>query len=157
MHEGAGKRDKMLLVIGGLKFLKGILLLALSIGALKLIGRDLDSDLKRLIEQLNVDPQNHYFRLALSKVAGINAKNLSLFSIGTFFYSGLYFAEGIGLLLQKRWGEWLTVIVTSSFLPLEVYELMKRFNLLKLVVVVLNVAIVAYLIWRLKPDKPKKK
>src|SRR5262249_47735664 len=53
-----------------------------------------------------------------------------------------------GLLLKKRWAEWLTVLVTASFVPFEVYEIAQRGGAAKIAALVLNVAIVAYLGWR---------
>jgi uncharacterized membrane protein (DUF2068 family) len=44
-------------------------------------------------------------------------------SVGTFFYGGLFATEGIDLLLRKRWAEYFTIITTSLFIPLEIYEI----------------------------------
>ena len=74
-------------------------------------------------------------------------------ALGTLVYAALFLTEGIGLLLEKVWAEYFTVIVTSSFLPLEIYELIKKFNGFKVAVTIANAAIVAYLIWRLKHKK----
>ena len=157
MQKKSGKSDKLILLIGVFKFVKALLLLALAVGALKLIGKDLGEELKRLVEQLNVDADNRFFRMTLRKVAGIDEGKLALISAGTFFYSALFFAEGIGLLLRKRWGEILAVIITSTFLPLEIYELVKESSVFKIILLVLNVVIVGYLIWRLVTEKKRRK
>jgi uncharacterized membrane protein (DUF2068 family) len=49
--------------------------------------------------------------------------------------------------MGKRWAEYLTLIVTASFLPLEVYELSERFSVLKVITFVINVAVVVYLLY----------
>ena len=54
--------------------------------------------------------------------------------------------EAIGLWYQRRWAEYLTFLVTTSLLPLEVYELAHRLSPLKMVTLVINVAVVAYLL-----------
>lgn len=153
MAGSKGKSSRMLLTIGAFKLVKAVLLLALAIGALKLLGKDLGDQLQQLAARLNVDPDNHYFQAALGKVAGLDEKKLKLLSAGTFFYAALFLVEGVGLLLQKRWGEILTVIITSTFLPLEIYELMKAFSVFKIILLFLNAAIVVYLIWRLRTEK----
>ena len=61
--------------------------------------------------------------------------------------------EGVGLLLLKRWAEIFAVIVTASFIPLEIYHLVRHVSPIKIVVIILNAATVAYLIWRLKHDR----
>jgi uncharacterized membrane protein (DUF2068 family) len=73
-----------------------------------------------------------------------------------FFYSALLFTEGIGLLMEKVWAEYMTVIITGSFIPLEVYELIRRVTLIRACVLLANVIVVAYLVMRLcqrkRPD-----
>ena len=61
-------------------------------------------------------------------------------------YALLQVAEGIGLWSLKRWGEYVAVVGTSVFLPLEVYELTKHITALKIVAFAINLALVLYLI-----------
>jgi uncharacterized membrane protein (DUF2068 family) len=60
--------------------------------------------------------------------------------------------EGVGLWLLKRWAEWFTVILTASLLPLEAYELHQHPTIAKILILMLNLAIVAYLAWRIRSD-----
>lgn len=62
------------------------------------------------------------------------------------FYALLELAEGIGLWSLKRWGEYVAVVGTSVFLPLEIYELSKDVTWLKVVAFLVNLALVAYLV-----------
>jgi uncharacterized membrane protein (DUF2068 family) len=86
----------------------------------------------------------------LEKLSILDARKLKELSIGTFFYSALYLTEGIGLALRKRWAEYFTIVSTSLFIPLEVYELAKRVTLAKGILVLVNVGIVAYLVMELR-------
>lgn len=61
-------------------------------------------------------------------------------------YALLQMAEGIGLWSLKRWGEYVAVVGTSVFLPLEVYELTKHITALKIVALVVNLVLVVYLV-----------
>jgi uncharacterized membrane protein (DUF2068 family) len=64
--------------------------------------------------------------------------------------------EGVGLLMRKHWGKIVTIVITSSFLPFEIYELaVKEFSVFKLLLLLGNVAVVIYLVWRLKHEKKK--
>ncbi len=65
------------------------------------------------------------------------------------FAAALFATEGIGLLMQKRWAEYFTSIVTASFIPLEIYEIARRPGALKIALLAVNAIIVIYLIWRL--------
>jgi uncharacterized membrane protein (DUF2068 family) len=64
----------------------------------------------------------------------------------------VFLVEGVGLLLRKPWAEIMTVIVTTSFIPLEVYELVERFSGAKVLVIVVNVLVVLYLLRRLRRE-----
>jgi uncharacterized membrane protein (DUF2068 family) len=143
-------------LIGGFRLLKGVLLLVLGLGLLKYLHRDIGEEIQKWLQYWHVDPENQYFQSVISKVAGINGDKLMLASVGSVFYAVLFLIEGVGLLLLKRWAEIFTVIITTSFIPLEIYHLVRHFSAMKIVVIVLNAAIVIYLIWRLKNEKAEK-
>lgn len=62
-------------------------------------------------------------------------------------YAALFLTEGTGLLFRKRWAERLTIVATSSLMPLEVYELVKAFTGVRLLALLINAAVVLYLIY----------
>jgi uncharacterized membrane protein (DUF2068 family) len=76
----------------------------------------------------------------------VDDRKLKELSIGTFFYSGLFLTEGVGLALRKRWAEYLTIVSTASLLPLEIYEIVKQVSALKIIVLLANIAVVVYLV-----------
>jgi uncharacterized membrane protein (DUF2068 family) len=149
-----GKRDKWLTLIGVLKVIKAVLLLALAIGAIRLIFGDAAENLENWVRRLNVDIKNPVLQAFPAKIDSMTPRKLSVVSIGAFVYAALFLTEGLGLLLQKRWAEYFTLIITASFLPFEIYELVaKGFSAFKLVLLLANVAVVIYLIWRLKHER----
>ena len=143
---GKIKGSRGLLLIAAFKLLKGLALLALGIGALKMLHKDVAAEIAQWIDVLRVDPHNHYIQMLLDKLGMVDDRKLKALSIGTFFYSALFLTEGIGLALRKRWAEYLTIISTASLLPLEVYEIVKRASAPKIVVLIANIAIVVYLV-----------
>jgi uncharacterized membrane protein (DUF2068 family) len=80
---------------------------------------------------------------------------LEAFGVGAFVYAILFTIEGIGLWMGKRWAEYLTVIATALFVPLEIYEITQRVSAARLLALLLNLAIVAYLIYRLRRGQAK--
>ena len=60
----------------------------------------------------------------------------------------LFTVEGVGLLSRKIWAEWLTIVITCSFIPLEIYEVVEKGSVMKAVVLVANILIAIYLIAR---------
>ena len=76
---------------------------------------------------------------------------LTIAEISTFIYSALLLTEGFGLLLLKRWAEHLTVLITASFIPLELFSVGRNFGTPRTIVVLINLAVVWYLsarLWR---------
>jgi uncharacterized membrane protein (DUF2068 family) len=144
-----------LLLIAVFKILKGLALLALGIGALRLLHKDVAAETERWIELLRVDPHNHYIHRVLEKLPILDARKLKELSVGTFLYSALYLTEGIGLALRKRWAEYFTIVSTSLFIPLEIYELATHASLAKAILLLANAGIVAYLVMELRRTSKK--
>jgi uncharacterized membrane protein (DUF2068 family) len=142
-----------LLVIAAFKLLKGLALLAVGIGAHTLIDKDLVAIVEHWVNVFRVDPNNHYLQALLERFTDLSPQRLRAVSFGTFFYSGLLLTEGVGLALRKRWAEYFTIIATSSFIPLEIYEIFRHTNITKIVVLLINVAVVWYLVLELRRYK----
>ena len=142
---GAGTPSGIRL-IAAFKLFKGLVLLAVGIGAVNLLHKDIAFEFVRWADLFRVDPNNHYIHRLLERFLTLDARKLRELSVGTFFYSALLLTEGTGLLLGQRWAEYLTIIATSSFIPLEVYEIVKRVRVAKVVVLLLNIVVVAYLV-----------
>jgi uncharacterized membrane protein (DUF2068 family) len=137
------------------KIFKGLTLLAVGIGTLKLLHKDVAVEMERWIELLRVDPHNHYIHRVLERLPILDARKLKELSVGTFFYSALFLTEGIGLAFRKRWAEYFTIVSTSLFIPLEMYELVKHASLAKGILVLANAGIVAYLVAELRRTSKK--
>jgi uncharacterized membrane protein (DUF2068 family) len=140
------KHNKSLLLISFFKFVKGLLLVALAVGLLHLLHRDVATAVAHLAQMLRINPGNHHLGQLLEKAQEIDDAKLKLISALTFAYSGLFFVEGVGLYFEQRWAEFLTIIATSSLMPIELYELIKHPSWIKAATLVINLAIVAYLI-----------
>src|SRR4029077_16543339 len=116
------------------------------IGALSLLHKDVAAEIAQWLDALRVDPHNHYIQMLLEKLGMGEERKLKALSVGSFFYSALFLTEGVGLSLRKRWAEYLTIISTASLLPLEIYEIVKRASVPRIVVLIANIAIVVYLV-----------
>jgi len=137
-------------LIAAFKLLKGLALLALGIGVLNLLHKDVEAIAVHWINVFQVDPHSHYLQKLLEKLSILDDKRLKELSVGTFFYSALFMTEGIGLALGKRWAEYLTIVSTASLLPIELYEIAKHTTIGKVAALAINLAVVAYLIFELR-------
>jgi len=139
-----------LILIGLFKLAKAVALIAIGIGALKYLHKDLAASVLHWVNVLRVDPDNRFIHPLLAKAFSVTPKQLKEVSAGTFFYAALLGTEGIGLLLRNHWAEYFTIITTGALLPLEVYELAKHITVAKMIVLVINAAIVWYLVVRVR-------
>jgi uncharacterized membrane protein (DUF2068 family) len=144
------KSPKTLLAIAFFKLIKGVLLIAVGIGALKLLHKDVAQIVLHWVDVLRVDPDNRFIHGVLTRALSISPKQLKATSIGTFVYAGLLLTEGTGLLLRKRWAEYFTIITTGGLIPLELYELSRHVTAAKIAVLIVNAGIVAYLVVRVR-------
>jgi uncharacterized membrane protein (DUF2068 family) len=144
---------RVLRTIAIFKFVKAALLAGAGIGALRLVKYNIFEYATYLVSNYHLNPGNHFVARVLARTTDITPKRLHELGIIGFLYSALFLAEGIGLWSLKRWGEWITVVITASLLPLEIYEVCRRFTLPKTAVLVLNVGIVCYLAMRLRRRK----
>jgi len=136
-----------LLVIAVFKFVKGAVLLALAFGALTFLHKDVASEVQRWLDQLRIDPDNKFIGTLLGKLQLVHTKELKEISALGAGYAALFLTEGTGLLFRKRWAEWLTIVATSSLMPIEVYELVEKFTAVRLFALLINAAVVLYLIY----------
>ena len=139
----------LLRLIGIFKLVKAALLILTGIGLLKLVHLDPATELEHWILKLGLDPGSRFLNHAVERVTDIPPHRIKELGIGTFIYAGLFLTEGIGLCLLKRWAEWCTVIATGSLIPIEAYEIYRHPTPLKFLVLLVNLAIVAYLVYRI--------
>src|SRR6266849_1291830 len=140
------KGSRGLLLIAAFKLIKGLGLLALGIGALRLLHKDVAAEITQWLDALRVDPHNRYIQELIEKLGMVDDRKLKALSVGTFFYSALFLTEGVGLSLRKRWAEYVTIISTASLLPLEIYEIAKHVSAPKIAVLLANIAVLVYLV-----------
>ena len=83
----------------------------------------------------------------LDKLFTLKSTTIELVGVAVLVYAVVEGVEAIGLWYQKRWAEYLTFIVTTSFIPIEVYELIHKFTPFKVFALIVNTAIVIYLLY----------
>ena len=90
------------------KLLKAVLLIAVGVGAINFLHKDVAGTVLHWVEVLRVDPDNRFIHGILVRIFRVTPAQLKALSVGTFFYAGLLGIEGIGLLLRKHWAESLS-------------------------------------------------
>jgi uncharacterized membrane protein (DUF2068 family) len=153
---GRALRDAVILrVLAIERLLRAAVLLALGYGILRF--RSAQADLRATFERalpaarplqdaLHVNLTDSAIIQRVQSVLSSRPHTLTLLAVALFAYAALQIAEGIGLYLLKRWGEYVAAVGTSVLLPVEVHELLDRVTALRLGGFLLNVAAVAYLV-----------
>jgi uncharacterized membrane protein (DUF2068 family) len=140
----------VLRVIAIFALVKAVLCLCGAVIGQLLVRGGVEATLSAWFKALHLDPGGHRLHALIYAVAGIDVGMLRVLSLAFLGYGGLYIAEGVGLWYDHAWGEWLTVIGSGLLLPLEIYEVVAAFTLLKTVLLALNLAVVFYLAARLR-------
>ncbi len=151
-------RSVAIILIGIFKLLKALLLVCIAIGAFHLVNKDLGDTIEHWARALRVDPGNKYVQAAISHALNISPKKLELVGVVAMVYAGMFGTEGTGLLLGKKWAEYMTIITTAGLMPIEIYEIAKHANAIKIATLVINAAAVVYLVirvWNMRahPDR----
>jgi uncharacterized membrane protein (DUF2068 family) len=147
----------VLRLIALFKLLKAITLIAVGVGALKLLQRDMGSTLDHWVAMSGLDPGNRWVERGIEKASNLTPAKVKGLGIVSFIYAGLFLTEGIGLWFMKRWAEWFTIIITTSLVPVEVFELYRHPSATKILVLIINVAVVIYLLYRIRSHKDASK
>jgi len=143
-------------MIGLFKLAKAVFFFSIGMGALHFINADLGDAITNTATALKFDPDSHFVSVLLDKAGMINDHELKLVSIATFSYSGVATVEGVGLLMEQTWAEYLTLILGIAFLPWELVELIRRATLWRGGIFTANILIVIYLLWFVRNRRREK-
>jgi uncharacterized membrane protein (DUF2068 family) len=132
--------------IANYNLVKGSFFLVLAFSFLGFLHKDLDVIVGSWISFVGFSLENHHVTALLAKLDLVTDNQLRTLSGVTFLLGGVFVTEGIGLFFKQRWAEYLTVVVTASFIPVEIVESVRHFGPLKLILLAVNVLIVSSLI-----------
>lgn len=102
-----------------------------------------------ILNSIRLEPHNKYIHFVAEKAFGLHPDTLRLLHLGAIIYAGLYLIEGLGLLWDKKWAEWMVVVTTAGFLPFEAYEIYSEVTWGRCLLFVANIVVMIYLCWRL--------
>jgi uncharacterized membrane protein (DUF2068 family) len=132
------------------KLVKVVLLLAVAYGELRLRDASLAA---KLLSWAQAQPYGLEHRIVgqlMEWFSGLSVSRIHALRIVTLVYAAVFAVEGVGLWMEKRWAEWLTTIITASLIPLEAWEIFYRPTIGKVLILLANVAVVAYLVWHVR-------
>lgn len=135
-----------------LEALKGAIVLCAGFGVLSLLHRDLERLAISLVTRLHIDPGAHYAGIFIEAAAHTTDTRLLGVAALALVYSVLRLCEAYGLWFDHRWGLWFGVASGAIYLPVELYELWHKPGLIKVGALVVNLAVIVYLVLRLRKE-----
>jgi len=132
------------------KIVKVLLLLAVAYGELRLRDASLAAKLLSWAQARPYGLEHRVVTQLLEWFSGLSVSRIHALRMVTLAYAAVFAVEGVGLWMQKRWAEWLTVIITASLIPLEGWEIFYRPTVGKVLILLANLAVVAYLVWHVR-------
>ena len=140
------KRNKWLLLIASYKTLQAILFALIGLGARHMLHKDVGDELALLVDHLRFNPESRLVNFLIDKASLVSDPLLTRIGILAFAYSGISYVEGIGLYFERVWAEYLTLIITVSFLPWEILEIFRRQTWFRFSLLAVNLLVFWYLL-----------
>jgi uncharacterized membrane protein (DUF2068 family) len=145
----SNKERRALRAIAVFEAVKGCAALLIGFGLLSLLHRDLHDLAQQLVSHIGLDPGQRYpaaFLHYADLLQDTNRRTLALLMVG---YVAVRFAEAYGLWFDRTWGEWLAALAGAMYVPFEVRHLLHKPTGFSALVLLFNLAMVAFLVWEL--------
>ncbi len=127
--------------------IKGVLVLIIGLALLTLIHRDAQDVAETIVRYSHLNPDRKFLRRFVEFAGTVSDSRLWFMAAIALLYSSIRFIEAYGLWRARAWAEWFAIISGAVYVPIEIYELAIHPSLFKVIVLVVNVLIVAYLIY----------
>lgn len=114
------------MVIAIFKLAKAALVFAAAFGLFRMVNKDTEVEVKKIIHVFRIQDDSKIARTILLKANVIDDPHKRIIGGLLIFYGMLFSVEGFGLLARKRWAEYFTIILTATGIPIELYEIFHR-------------------------------
>jgi uncharacterized membrane protein (DUF2068 family) len=132
-------------VIAFLEAAKGLLGLSLGVALYALASHHLHSFFQAIIRHFHLTESAHAPHFVVEMLVHPGRFRMEVWTGLAMAYAALRFTEAYGLWFARRWGEWLALLSAALYVPFEIYAIATGVSLLKVILLLLNVAFVAYL------------
>ena len=143
------RSDRVLRLIALFRLTKAVVLILGGLATLRLLNPEFESRVTKWIAMLPYAATHAAGQRVIEFIFRLSPHRIEVIAAALFAYAALFIVEGTGLWMRKRWAEWLTVVATVSFIPFEVIEVVHHRRPFGAAILVLNIAIVLYLLMRL--------
>jgi uncharacterized membrane protein (DUF2068 family) len=151
-RKSVADRTAFLRVVAIYKFVQAIGLVGLGLATMRLIRPEVAAKFEQWVQDRPIGMVQNLGESFLTWISGTQSNRLLFLGIALFVYAGLFLVEAVGLWMQRRWAEWLTIVATGLLIPPELYECFTRPKPLVFMILLGNVVIVWLLVVRLRHE-----
>lgn len=151
------RQRRVLQSVAAIEFLKGVFVTLMGICALLLVHKDAWLYAESVLAVFHISTDRRIAQMFLDFADNVTDAKLWAAAWLAFAYSTLRFIEGYGLWRCRTWAEWVAAISGTLLLPLEVRELFRRVALLRCGVLIVNVAVVLYMVYVIMANRREHK
>ncbi len=149
-------RPLPLMLIIAEKAIVAVVLAAAAVVAFVVRGRVVDPLHLLFADELTEDPHDVYLHWVISHAPHLTTYVGPWVAVALALWCLLYAVEGIGLWRERTWAELLVIVETASFLPIEIWDLVKKFHLLSLGTLIVNLAVLLYVVYFYRRTHPRR-
>ena len=120
------KRAPTLYLIVAIKLVKGSLLLAAAVSVYLLANKNLPDLVDQFLRCIHLDPEGRFFAEIGDRLETVTPSNVHVIASGMFLYGLFLTVGGLGLAFRAGWAVWLAIGESAFFIPIEIYELVRR-------------------------------
>jgi uncharacterized membrane protein (DUF2068 family) len=131
--------------VATLEFAKGIVVALAGLGVFSMRNKDIWGITESFLEFFHVNPYNHYVGVFINLVYRLSDMHLWKIALVATVYVALRFIEAYGLWRIRPWAEWLAIASGSLYVPFEIEDLLRRPDMFRFTIIVVNVGIVLYM------------
>ncbi len=135
---------------------KGLLVLLTGCGLLAFVHEDLHLAAEQLVRHFHLNPASRYPRIFIDLVYQISDAKLWIMALSALLYSAVRFVEAFGLWRQRSWAEWLALLSGGMYVPIEIFEVIKKVTWPRGTLLSVNAGIVAYMAYILYRSKKQR-
>ncbi len=134
-----------LYAIIAVKLFKGLFFAVLALIIYAHSDNDVSQEFRDTLSWLRLNPEGKFWANLITQVDGLTQAKIVHFAVATLIYSLFAAVEGVGLIFRLSWAGWLSIGESAFFIPIEIYELSRKFSWFVFVILILNTFMVSYL------------
>jgi len=132
-------------IIAVLEGAKGAIVLFTGFGILALIHEGAHQAVEELVRHLHINPARHYPGIFIDVATHVTDLQLWVLAFSALCYAVVRFVEAYGLWRRMAWAEWFGLLTGGMYIPLELFEVVRKATWPRITVLVVNLVVVGYL------------